>query len=303
MTTEQPGPVSSAFEPDGRMVALEALIETRRYRAAIRSTGKYRQIAGSIATIGLVEPPVVRPAPGDAGQYFLLDGHLRVLALKAAGVTEVLCLIATDDESFTYNKRVSRLTAAQEHRMIARALDRGVSEQALAEALGFNPKRVQMRTRLTKGIAEEVAEKLGDLECPFAVYEVMRRMTADRQREAVELMVAHGNGSLAFAQALYAASRPEDLAPVRGRRGASPETVARLESELESLQFQLRSLEDHYGLDALHFTLARGYLKRLLENDRVVAWIDANRPEYLQEFRHIVSLDTPMFAPCVTAPS
>jgi len=31
-------------------------------------------------------------------------------------------LISTDDEAFTYNKRISRLSAVQEHRMIAKAI-------------------------------------------------------------------------------------------------------------------------------------------------------------------------------------
>ena len=31
------------------------------------------------------------------------------------GETEVTCLISTDDEAFTYNKRVNRLAIIQEH--------------------------------------------------------------------------------------------------------------------------------------------------------------------------------------------
>jgi hypothetical protein len=62
------------------------------------------------------------PEPG-----FLLDGHLRLEALKELGIAEVECLLANDDETYTYNKRVNRLPPIQEHRMIARAMDRGVS--------------------------------------------------------------------------------------------------------------------------------------------------------------------------------
>ena len=41
-----------------------------------------------------------------------------------------------NDRSYTYNKRINRLAAVQEHRMIVRAVDRGVSEERIAEALG-----------------------------------------------------------------------------------------------------------------------------------------------------------------------
>jgi len=39
-------------------------------------------------------------------------------------------LIADDDEAFTYNKRVNRLATVQEHYMIVKALERGVSKRS-----------------------------------------------------------------------------------------------------------------------------------------------------------------------------
>ena len=53
---------------------------------------------------------------------------MRIEALRDLGETEVDCLIATDDETFTYNKRVNRLSAPQEHRMIVRAIERAARE-------------------------------------------------------------------------------------------------------------------------------------------------------------------------------
>lgn len=281
--------VLAAFEPDGVVLPLEALVPTRRYRPEIRGTGKYRQIAQSIAAVGLVEPPVVRRDPVGGG-YFLLDGHLRVLALRERGETEVMCLLSTGDEAFTYNKRISRLTAAQEHRMIARAVARGVPETLLAAALGYEPKTVQRRVQLLNGIAPEAARLLTEADCAYAVYEAFRRMTPSRQVEAAELMRDQGNFGLPFAQALLAASSPEDLGPRRARRRGAPtrDQVLRLEEELASLEAQVRSLEDHYGLDVLHLTVARGYLERLLGCGPVVDWLAENRPEYLDEFRRIV---------------
>mgnify|MGYP002130196877 CR=1 FL=1 len=59
----------------------------------------------------------------------LLDGHIRMFALQELGFTDAPCLIAKDDESYTYNNRINRLSTIQEHFMIRRAVDRGVTPE------------------------------------------------------------------------------------------------------------------------------------------------------------------------------
>jgi len=49
------------------------------------------------------------------------------------GIDAAPYLIADDDEAFTYNKRGNRVATMQEHYMIVRALERGVSEKTLPE--------------------------------------------------------------------------------------------------------------------------------------------------------------------------
>jgi hypothetical protein len=73
-----------------------------------KSTPYHPSLCG--ATIGLVEPPAVIQDSRDADSYLLLDGHLRIEVLRDLGQTEVECLVSTDDEAFTYNKRISRLS-------------------------------------------------------------------------------------------------------------------------------------------------------------------------------------------------
>lgn len=72
------------------------------------------------------------------------------------GETTVTCLVATDDESFAYNKRISRLATIQEHKMILRAVERGVSEARIAAALNVNialirQKRTLLESHLSGG--------------------------------------------------------------------------------------------------------------------------------------------------------
>ena len=118
---------------------------------AIKKTPKYAQIAASIREVGIVEPPVVARDRSEPGKYLLLDGHLRIEVLKDMGETEVTCLISTDDEAFTYNKRVNRLAMIQEHRMILKAVERGVPEERIAKALNVDVPSIVRKRRLLDG--------------------------------------------------------------------------------------------------------------------------------------------------------
>jgi hypothetical protein len=105
------------------------------------SSRKFAQIKASIQEVGLIEPLSVAKPDIYKDDYLLLDGHMRVLALRELGESEAACLIATDDETYTYNNRVNRLSTIQEHYMLRRAIDRGVSK----ERLPCGPDRVHPR--------------------------------------------------------------------------------------------------------------------------------------------------------------
>ena len=287
--------VSWGFEAGTVILAIDAILPMKPVRPETKLSAKFRQIATSIRSVGLVEPPVVTRDKTNPGVYFLLDGHLRIEALKDLGQTTVECLISTDDEAFTYNKRVNRLSAPQEHRMIVRAIERGVSEERLAEALGINVSSIQRRARLMDGIGVEAAELLKDAPCPLTVFDLLRKMTPLRQLEAAELMVGHNNFSRPFAMAMLAATPEAQLVQGKYKPKLTPnavtrEQVGRLERELASLQQQTKGYEETYGLDNLHLTVAKAYLAKLLANVRVVRWLAQSKPEYLSEFQAIAEL-------------
>ena len=287
--------VRLGFERRGVRLQIASLVPMKTLRPSVKLSAKYRQILTSVQAVGLVEPPVVIPDRLNSERHYLLDGHLRIEALKDLGQTEVICLIATDDETFTYNKRINRLPAPQEHRMIVRAIERGVAPERLAVALGFNVQAIQRRARLMDGIGEETIELLKDTVCPLTVFDVLRKMTPLRQYETAQMMIGHNNFSKPFALAMLAATPEAQLAHQRrrGKAAANPvtrEQVARLERELASLQMQIKSVEETFGLDNLHLTVAKSYLTKLLGNVRVVRWLAQQRPEYLSEFQTIAEL-------------
>jgi hypothetical protein len=296
--------VTLAFERESIVLALTQLSPLKVMRPGTKESNKYRQILTSVRAVGLVEPPMVIADPNHPGRYFLLDGHLRVEALMDLGIAEVECLVATDDDTYTYNKRINRIPPTQEHRMIQRAIERGVSNEKIAAALGLDVQTIRQRARLLDGICPDAVALLQDAACPAAVFHVLRRMASVRQVEAAELMVGQGNFTTVFAKAILAATPDTMLVDPRkkkpgGERGVSTEQIARMEREIARLQMQVKSVEETYGVDNLHLTVTRGYVRKLLGNARVVRWLSQHRQEYLSEFQAVADLEGLM--PATTA--
>jgi hypothetical protein len=88
-------------------IPLGRIIPQTSISAEVRTGAAFRQIAASVKEIGLIEPLVVFQQ--SKTEYLLLDGHLRLDVLKEAGAKEARCILATDDESYTYNRRVNTI--------------------------------------------------------------------------------------------------------------------------------------------------------------------------------------------------
>ena len=115
--------VRAAFEQRIVILPTSALLPRKNVTEAQKNTKKFRCIASSVAEVGIIEPLIVSRMGKADEKYLLLDGHFRLAALQDLGETKVRCLIAEDDEAFTYNKRVNRLATVQEHFMILRAAE------------------------------------------------------------------------------------------------------------------------------------------------------------------------------------
>jgi len=259
---------------------------------AVRDGDKFKQIAASIREIGVIEPPVVAPRKRAQDKYLLLDGHLRIEALKMMGEREVTCLVSTDDEAFTYNKHISRLSTIQEHRMILQAIKRGVSEEKIASALNLHVGNIVRKRTLLEGICPEAVELLKDKMVASNVFKIMRRMKAVRQIEAATLMNDANIYSFSYIQALFVATPKAQLVNEKQKKvkGLDEEQMARMESEMGSLKGEYRLIEDSYGPNVLTLTIARTYLSTLLENARVIKYLAQHHPEFLTQFQKIVDM-------------
>lgn len=289
------GAVRLGFEEATRTIAISSITPLRRVSDAVKATPKYGQIVASIREVGIVEPPVVVPDRREPEKFLLLDGHLRIEALKDLGQAEVVCLVSTDDEAFTYNKRINRIAIIQEHRMIMKAIERGVSEVRLAKALNVNVDHIKRKRRLLDGICPEVAELLKDRHLSINTLWQLKKLAPIRQIEAAELMVAMNKFTIGYAKSLVAATPKAHLvASDRPKkvRGLTPEQIAIMERESANLDREFRLAEQSYGLDHLDLVLAKGYLAKLIGNARVSRYLAQHQQEILGEFKRIIDMET-----------
>ena len=286
--------VQMGFEEASRRLAIGDIQPLKIVSDVIKKTPKYAQIVASIGEIGLVEPPVVTRDRNDPGKYLLLDGHLRIEALRDRGETEVVCLISIEDEAFTYNKRVNRIAIIQEHRMILKAIERGVSEERLAKSLNVDVASIKRKRRLLDGICSEAAEILKDKHVAIHALVEFKKLAPLRQIEAAELMVAMNKYTIGYARSLVAATPQAQLAEgyrPKSVKGLSSEQVALMERESANLDREFRIAEQSYGTDHLDLVLANGYLGKLLGNARVVRYLAQHQQEILLEFQRLVEVE------------
>lgn len=284
--------VTLGFIPEPLSVPVCNILPSRRIPAPVVESRKYKQIRTSIEEVGLIEPLSVTAANQTPGQHVLLDGHLRLLAIQDLGHESAACLVATDDESYTYNNRVNRLSTIQEHYMIRRVIDRGVSPERLAQALSVDVSLIIKKMSLLEGVCPEAAELLGDRQFSPELVRAIRKMKPTRQVECVELMVAANNVTVSYAEALLVATPAALL--VEGKKprkltGVSPEQMAKMEREMSNLQGQYKLVEQTYGQDVLNLVLAKGYLAKLLENESARQYVAQRHPDLMAEFESIIA--------------
>ena len=282
------------FIPEPLLLPLSAVLPSRKTPEGLVTSRKFKQIIASIEAVGLIEPLSVGK-PDRSDQHILLDGHTRLVALKQLGFEQVPCLVATDDESYTYNNRVNRLSSIQEHLMIRRAVERGVTPERLAKALDVDISHIIKKLNLLDGICPEAAELLRDQTFSANLGAVLRKMKPTRQVECVELMVSANNITVAYAQALVAATPSNMLVgEVKPKKmtGVSADQMAKMEREMGNLQEQFKLAEQSYGQDILNLVLAKGYLAKLMANEAILRHLTKKHPDVLNEFDSIVRMVT-----------
>ena len=287
---QPPASIQLGFATETLRLPVASIIPLKKLPSGLLASEKFKQIITSIREIGIIEPPMITPDKTNPNIYMLLDGHLRLEAIKQLGQTEITCLISNDDEAFTYNKHISRLSPVQEHKMIVKATQRGVPIERLAQVLGIDPSSVLRRKNLLDGICPEAQELLKDKMVAMKTFSILRRMKHMRQIEVASLMNDCATYHASYANALLAATPPDQLAdPEKDKKlkGFDDDKATRMRSELANVQRQYSLIEDTYGTDVLKLTIAKGYINNLIGNAKVVRYLAQHHPEYLRQFQSI----------------
>ncbi len=285
--------VSLGFVPKVIQVRLDNLLLTKSFSTSLAETPKYRQVIASIRSVGMIEPLIVASLDRKSGKHPLLDGHLRLCALRELGEESAACLISTDDESYTYNKRVNRISTIQEHLMIRRAIERGVAPERLASALAVDVSMIASKLGLLEGICTEALHVLRDREFSPGVTIALRKMKPTRQIECAEIMVSANSTTVRYARALLAAT-PDDLLKVTRKiaRLRSEEQISLIERETSNLRARYRIIEQTYADDVLNVVVAKGYVGKLVANVAITSYLARWHGELLPQLRALASLSS-----------
>lgn len=272
--------VKHAFQPEIVTINTSSITPIKTVTAAHRLTNTYRRIAASIEHVGIIEPLIVFPTA--KGTYLLLDGHTRLDILITTGVPAANCLLATDNEAYTYNKRVNYVPPIAQHHMILRALAH-VSEERIAKALNVTVTTIREKRDLLKGICPEAADVLHSERVSAGAFCALRKMKPVRQIDAARLMVSARKFSGRFANALLNGTRDELLVPTptTRSRNVTPVEQSMMEQETDELLKHVDSIQATYGDDVLNLTAACKYMERLLTNARVRRYLAKHHEDTL----------------------
>ncbi|EOD4110863.1 TPA: plasmid partitioning protein RepB C-terminal domain-containing protein [Yersinia enterocolitica] len=272
---------------------IDDLIPTKKPPINVKNSKKYLQIKKSINSIGIIEPIVVY-LDSKLGKVKILDGHLRIEALKELGETEAICLVSTIYDTYTPNSKVSRITIIQEQKMIRKALKSGVSIEKLSEALGISIDILKVKINLLDGIDPEVVNLLANQNVPKATFYALRKMKNIRQIECACIMNNMENYSEKFSLSLLHNTQPNLL--VDGQQGNDKEghrkTIDRLEREMAQVHIESEKLKESYGENTLRLVIMKSHIQKLLENTKILHWLLDNKNELLVELKKITNINS-----------
>jgi hypothetical protein len=273
---------------------LEVILPIRKVQNPQKTIGRFQTIVASVKELGLIEPLMVFPEKNKSGHYLLMDGHLRYYALKQLGITEADCIICHQDESFTFNARINRVSPIQEHGMIMRAVKNGVTPERIAAALNLKVDRIHDTLNLLNGIHPEAIEIIKDKQVCQSAIRMLKKVLPLRQIEIAELMITANNFSQGYAHALLMGTPADQLVtPQKSKqvKGLSTEEVARMEQEMQSAEHDFKAVEQSYGDNVLNLTLAGAYVKKLLLNGKVVRFLSTKHPDIFSVFEDVAATE------------
>jgi ParB/RepB/Spo0J family partition protein len=155
-------------------------------------------LAQSIALLGQLTPVSVRPDNENSG-YVLIAGHKRYAALAQLGEAEIRAEVRPDGEGEAAERAAENLVRSAlnpyEEALAVRAmLDRGLTEDGAAQALGWPNARVTARVKLLE-LPERAQQLTGQGVIPLSAVEQLRSI-GQASPELLDAVIAYlGDGN------------------------------------------------------------------------------------------------------------
>ncbi|MBI6550318.1 ParB/RepB/Spo0J family partition protein [Xenorhabdus lircayensis] len=274
-------------------ISIDKMMVSKSLPENVKISIKYNQIKSSIKEIGLIEPIIIY-FDNDGKSIKILDGHLRVEAMKDLGIEKASCIVSTINDSYTPNKHVNHLTVIEEQKMLQKAISSGVSIEKLSVALNISQEALKSRFRITKGITPQVTSLLSDKHIPIASLNVLKKMQPLRQIESANIMISVDNFSAKLALSLLHAT-PDLLlknSNIKKEKSDIQKNIIRLEKEMALVQTETKKHEEHYGANTLKLVIIKSHITKLLNNPKILHWLLEHKPDYLNLLKKISDLDS-----------
>ncbi|MGC1072344.1 plasmid partitioning protein RepB C-terminal domain-containing protein [Pantoea agglomerans] len=287
--------IKCCFNEETVSLKISNLLPTKKMPLNYDRSEKFIQIKCTLKAIGLIEPILIY-IDGDKNEIKILDGHLRVEALKELGEVKVECLVSTVYDTYTPNTKVNQVTIIQIQKMLKDAIKAGVPIELLSSSLNVSVESLKGKISILNGISPKVIEILNDKNVPKATFQALKKMVPLRQLECANLMIKFDNFSKNFSHSLLQSSPKETLVETLSKTPASKEghkkIIERLEKEMAHVHVDADKLKETYGSNSLKLTIIISHIKTLLENQILFRWMHKKKPDLLNELIKISEINS-----------
>lgn len=287
--------IKCCFNEETVSLNISDLLPTKKMPLNYDRSEKFIQIKCTLKAIGLIEPILIY-IDGDKNEIKILDGHLRVEALKELGEVKVECLVSTVYDTYTPNTKVNQVTIIQIQKMLKDAIKAGVPIELLSSSLNVSVESLKGKISILNGISPKVIEILNDKNVPKATFQALKKMVPLRQLECANLMIKFDNFSKNFSHSLLQSSPKETLVETLSKTPASKEghkkIIERLEKEMAHVHVDADKLKETYGSNSLKLTIIISHIKTLLENQILFRWMHKKKPDLLNELIKISEINS-----------
>lgn len=281
-------------------IALSELQHCVPVSAMSLRTQAYEKLQESVRRSGLIKPLVVIPPASSTEDevprtLLVVDGQLRLSALRANSIRAASCVTPVRDRTFARSERFNMPSLVQEHQIVDRALQAGWSSVQLAKLLGVAPAAVDLRRKMLRGICADAIAMLSETSAPEGAFAHLRRMVPERQIKAAKTMVIMGEYSARLSLALLRATpRSQLIRKLRTPNWTDDERAGALEAQerLSSTAELTSQLQSAHAQSTAEFVILRGYVRRLLANAKLVGWLARERSEDLRQLQSIADTES-----------